>query len=269
MATLAWRLQPSATSMAVRRCAAKIEERARARLASSVARVLCLCAACAACESERSVLLAKGSDVHAGLEAPALPSGGAALVTSVNLEPYPFDGIERTLGARQLTCPEVELVEHAGAKVELVPHARVAPPFVSRLIQLEQVVHGAATQLYARPPSKILLAASYDCRSVGGDDQRLSEHALGNAIDVVGFVFEASPGWPETPTPLPGAFEVRVERHWKNKGDPALERHARFLDAVTRELVERRVFRTLLGPSHPDHADHFHFDMAPEDYVHL
>jgi hypothetical protein len=29
------------------------------------------------------------------------------------------------------------------------------------------------------------------------------------------------------------------------------------------------VFRTLLGPAHPDHADHFHFDMAPHPYVNL
>lgn len=256
--------------MVVPGCAATIEERPRARLASSFARVLYPCVFCVACDSERSVLSASSSDVdEARLEPAVSPAGGSTGVTALNLEPYPLDGLDRALRARQLTCPEVELADHAGAEVELAPPARVAPPFVSRLIQLEQVVRAAAMQAYARPPSKILLAASYDCRSVRGDNQRLSEHALGNAVDVAGFVFDASPGWPETPAPLPGAFEVRVERHWKNKGDPALERHARFLDAVTRELVERRVFRTLLGPSHPDHTDHFHFDMAPEEYVHL
>jgi hypothetical protein len=38
---------------------------------------------------------------------------------------------------------------------------------------------------------------------------------------------------------------------------------------LTRELVARRIFRTLLGPAEPDHADHFHFDMAPSPYVNL
>jgi hypothetical protein len=200
---------------------------------------------------------------------PLASSGGSLAVAGGDLEPYFLDGLSRELDARQLSCPEVELVDHVGQEVAFAPTARVVQPFVSRLIEFEQVVRAAAEQIYARLPSKILIAASYDCRSVSGDKQRLSEHALGNAIDVAGFVFDESPGWPDTPTPLPGAFEVRVERHWQNKGDPAIERHARFLDVVTRELVERRVFRTLLGPSHPDHADHFHFDMAPWDYVHL
>lgn len=200
---------------------------------------------------------------------PASSSGGSVFVAVGDLDSYPLDGLSRELDERQLTCPAVELVEYVGQEVVFAPRAQVVQPFVSRLIQFERVVRAAATQVYARPPSKILIAASYDCRSVGGDNQQLSEHALGNAIDVAGFAFDESPGWPDTPTPLPGAFDVRVERHWQNKGDPAVERHARFLDMVTRELVERRVFRTLLGPSHPDHADHFHFDMAPGDYVHL
>jgi hypothetical protein len=38
---------------------------------------------------------------------------------------------------------------------------------------------------------------------------------------------------------------------------------------VTDSLLSRQVFRTLLGPAHPDHADHFHFDMAPHPYVNL
>jgi hypothetical protein len=88
---------------------------------------------------------------------------------------------------------------------------------------------------------------------------RLSEHALGNAIDISGFRFEALDGAP--------AFEVRVDLHWRASGDEA--RHSRFLHALTETLLERGVFRTLLGPAHPDHADHFHFDMAPHPYVNL
>jgi hypothetical protein len=62
---------------------------------------------------------------------------------------------------------------------------------------------------------------------------------------------------------------VRVDRHWNASGDAQVERHARFLHALTQALIARNVFRTLLGPAHPDHRDHFHFDMAPQHYVDL
>ena len=64
-------------------------------------------------------------------------------------------------------------------------------------------------------------------------------------------------------------FEVRIDRHWKAHGDATRELHARFLEAFTQALIARDVFRTLLGPAHRDHADHFHFDMAPHYYVDL
>lgn len=266
MVTLAWTLHRDAKSMVVPMRAGASNAERRAPGLSSVALALCL-GLSQACESERSVPAPGRDDLVEGqARAERAVSVGA---TVVGLEPYPLDGLSRELDARRLTCPEVELVDHAGREVAFSPAARVAQPFVSRLLQLEHVVRAAATQVYGRPPSKILIAASYGCRSVGGDNQRLSEHALGNAIDIAGFVFDMSPSWPDTPTPLPGVFEVRIERHFRSEGDPAIERHARFLDALTRGLVERRVFRTLLGPSHPDHADHFHFDMAPWDYVHL
>jgi len=195
--------------------------------------------------------------------------GSSQAASTVNSEPYPLDVWPRTFADPERSCPEIELRDFAGAEISFAPAARVIEPFASRLSQFEHVVAAVARRFYERPPSKVLVASSYDCRSVSGKDQRLSEHALGNAIDISGFQFGASPDWPDTAMPLPGAFDVWVERHWHKTGDPAIERHARFLDALTRELLERRIFRTLLGPSHPDHADHFHFDMAPTDYVNL
>ncbi len=173
---------------------------------------------------------------------------------------YELDGRSRTLGDA-LTCPAIELVEFAGDAIALSPQARVAPSFVARLRELDRVLGEVASEFYGRRPATVLVAASYDCRSVSGKNQRLSEHALGNALDVTGFQFSALANEP--------AFEVRVDRHWNPSGDATDQRHARFLRALTDALLARDVFRTLLGPAHPDHADHFHFDMAPEYYVDL
>lgn len=171
---------------------------------------------------------------------------------------YVLDARSREVTGR---CPEVPLGDFAGNAVPFLPAARVTPAFRERLIELDEIVRDLARVFYGRAPSALLVAASYDCRSVSGKNQRLSEHAFGNAIDITGFRFAAGAGGPE------GAFEVRVDQHWKATGDERV--HARFLDALTQALLARDVFRTLLGPAHPDHADHFHFDMAPNYYVDL
>lgn len=173
---------------------------------------------------------------------------------------YAFDALPRDVRGK-VSCPDVELSDHAGRSVQFVPAARAAAPFREHLVELERVVAEVSTQFYGRAPSALSIAASYDCRPVTGNRRRLSEHALGNAIDITAFRFDADGKQP--------GFEVRVDKHWKADGDATVERHARFLQALTQALIARDVFRTLLGPAHPDHHDHFHFDMAPHHYVHL
>jgi len=102
----------------------------------------------------------------------------------------------------------------------------------------------------------------------------VSEHALGNAIDVLGFDFgpatKTEPLPAELPKTLRGPFEVRVRRHWQATTTPTAEVHARFLRELTERLADRRdVFRSMFGPGHRGHADHFHFDMSPWRYVDL
>jgi hypothetical protein len=155
----------------------------------------------------------------------------------------------------------VDARDFAGESLRFSPAAKVVEPFRQRLLVFEQVVREVSERVYGRSPSAILVADSYSCRSVGGENRKLSEHALGNAIDITGFDF--------APSALRAGFQVRVDRHWQAKGDATSTQHAYFLDQLTRELVERETFRTLLGPAHPDHSDHFHFDMAPWSYVHL
>jgi hypothetical protein len=192
---------------------------------------------------------------------------GEAVVSSAALEPqlpetYAFDDLPRAIDGA-VSCPRIELIEYVGVSVRFSPAARVAVPFRERVVELERVVRDTSLAFYGRAPSALLIAASYDCRPVTGNRKRLSEHALGNALDITALRFDADAATGEP------AFDVRVDRHWSGSGDALVERHARFLHALTQALIARNVFRTLLGPAHPDHRDHFHFDMAPQHYVEL
>lgn len=186
---------------------------------------------------------------------------------------YPLDGLSRAMPAGTLSCPDADVHEFAGEEIRFTPPARAVPAFRARLAVFEQVVLHVSRRVYGRAPSQILVAASYDCRAVSGRSGRISEHAFANAIDVTGFVFAPAPIVSKDgsihPVAIPGSFDVRVDRHWRARGDDVAIRHARFLDELTVELLQREVFRTLLGPAHPDHEDHFHFDMAPSKYVQL
>lgn len=175
---------------------------------------------------------------------------------------YAFDGLPRKLDG-ELACPSIGLLDYPGTRVRLEPAARIAPSFREHVIALEQVTGETALRVYGRAPAALLIAASYHCRPVTGNRERLSEHALGNAIDITAVRFDADPA-----SGQPG-FEVRVDRHWNARGDALDRQHARFLRELTDELLRRNVFRTLLGPAHPNHEDHFHFDMAPHHYVAL
>lgn len=175
---------------------------------------------------------------------------------------YALDGLPRALDG-ELTCPDVGLIDYPGTSLRLEPAARLAVPFREHVLALEQVTREVGLRVYGRAPGALRIAASYHCRPVTGNRERLSEHALGNALDVTAVRFDADPARGE-----PG-FEVRVERHWNASGDAEARQHARFLRELTEELLRRNVFRTLLGPAHPNHEDHFHFDMAPHPYVAL
>jgi hypothetical protein len=188
--------------------------------------------------------------------APAPPT----LVSPRRGDDYPLDGVPRAASPGR--CPDVALTTFAGESIAFEPAARVAAPFRARLVLLEQIVRDVSQAFYGRAPSAIQVAASYDCRAVSGNPRRLSEHALGNAIDVTGFRFAADASGSE-------AFELSIDRHWNAQDGTDEERHERFLRALTQALLARDVFRTLLGPSHRDHADHFHFDMAPHPFVNL
>lgn len=191
----------------------------------------------------------------------------------VHLAAYPLDSLNRKLTSGGWRCPNVDAHDFAGNTLRFVPSAKVVAPFRERLVQLEQVAMEVGKRIYGRGPARVHVAASYDCRPVTGNDRRMSEHALANAIDITAFefpaVYDVAPERSASDLALAGPLEVRVDRHWNASGDPLVERHARFLSELTAALDARGIFRTMLGPSHPDHHDHFHFDMAPHRYIRL
>jgi hypothetical protein len=195
---------------------------------------------------------------------------------SLRGDAYALDEIERFIeDGQRPECDPTALVRHGGTHLRYRSRVLVNPAFVDRLERFERVASEVAKEIYGRAPSRLQHLGAYSCRPSRRRAYRLSEHALGNAIDVMGFDFARAARADELPAGLPkalrGAFQVRIERHWQTlSDDPAAAAHARFLHELSARLRERSdVFRVMIGPSRRDHADHFHFDMSPWRYVHF
>jgi hypothetical protein len=179
---------------------------------------------------------------------------------------YPLDPSPRELRG-EFRCPDVELVHYRGDVLKYRAGFQVYRGFKDRLIAFERIVHDVGIEVYGRPPARIAALGGYSCRRMRDYPRFLSEHGLGNAIDIEGFDFPHLPKRSRLPEGLDktfaNGFEVRVARHWNKKG-AHVSVHARFLRTVIQRLLERDdVFRVLLGPGYPAHENHFHFDMAP------
>jgi hypothetical protein len=188
-------------------------------------------------------------------------------------DPYPLDSIERMVDG-PVPCSDESMVSYAGTHVRYFGPLRVHPDFRERLMRFEEVTAEVAREFYGRTPRRIRHLGAFSCRASRYRSYRLSEHALGNAIDVAGFDFgpasKQEPLAPGAPTHLRQPFEVRVSRHWNRAHSPAAALHDAFLQELTRRIVDRRdIFRVALGPAHRGHSDHFHFDMSPWRYTHL
>jgi hypothetical protein len=179
-------------------------------------------------------------------------------------EPYPLDGERRTFGRGASACPEVQLVEYAGDILPYHKPVQVNPFFRERLVLFEDIVARVAIKHYGRPPLKIRHFGAHVCRKIDKRRAQMSEHGLGNALDVGGFIFGPDPA---QSGPLSEPFTVMLKDHWDG-GDGVLDAHARFLRDLAREIALRPdVFRGMIGPHAPGHDDHFHLDMAPSRYM--
>jgi hypothetical protein len=121
------------------------------------------------------------------------------------------------------------------------PASLMTCPLAESLVRwARDVVAAEADRHLQSKPTKLLIGTSYQCR-----DQRsggkLSEHAFGNAVDVMGLEFDKR-----------GPLAIGSQ----TEGSP----EAAFQDAVRKGACP--VFTTVLGPgSDAAHGDHLHLDM--------
>jgi hypothetical protein len=188
---------------------------------------------------------------------------------------YPLDTFDRSLDVgEKIVCDAHTLIAYKGRSLRYRGTVWVHPAFRDRLERFEQLVREVAQEIYGRVPHRLDHLGAYNCRSTRHHVGRLSEHALGNALDVAGFEFGPAPQQglsSPLPKALRGAFRVRISEHWSPRDDgPVAALHARFLHELTTRCEQRSdVFRVLIGPNQRDHADHLHFDMSPWHYVNL
>lgn len=186
---------------------------------------------------------------------------------------YVLDGVPRLLriGTTQSPCATTGLTPYFGRQIRFNGAAVVNPAFRDHLERFEEVVREVALGAYGRVPVRILHRGAFACRSRRGQPLWLSEHALGNALDVSGFDFGPSDDSSSlTRGVTQAAFRVSVRRDWQGKGDALGSRHSRFLRSLIARLVARSdVFRGIITPVDRLHGDHFHFDMGPRSYLKL
>lgn len=187
-------------------------------------------------------------------------------------DPYQLDDVPRRLQPGEtLQCARGELVLYRGSGLVFAGPVQVHPAFVARLERFEQLVNEVAVEVYGRKPTKLHHMGAFSCRKSRNRSARISEHAFGNAIDVNAIEF--GPASKEQRSELPAylrwGFKASVRQHWNASRSESGRAHRRFLRQLAERAVEEEVFRVALGPSHRGHADHFHFDMSPWNYVNL
>ncbi len=186
-------------------------------------------------------------------DTPAVPSAPAE-PQATKVEAPKSDGCVENLtamGVRFETRPAIQensctvenpvMVSSLPGDVALSPSSLMTCGTAESLVRWikEIVVPEADRQLKAKP-TKLLIGTSYQCRSQrsGG---KMSEHATGQALDIMGLEFG-------TRAPLAIAFQT------KGSTEEA------FQSAIQKGACP--IFTTVLGPgADADHADHLHVDM--------
>ncbi|MGO4524814.1 extensin family protein [Microvirga sp. 2MCAF35] len=125
--------------------------------------------------------------------------------------------------------------------VTVVPPSLMGCPVAESITRwMSESVGPEAERQFQSAPTKLLIGTSYQCR-----DQRngakLSEHAFGNGLDVMGFEFSKRPA-------------LAIGSHEENSPE------ATFQSAIRTAACP--IFNTVLGPgSDSDHGNHLHLDL--------
>ncbi|MEM9194612.1 MAG: extensin family protein [Myxococcota bacterium] len=185
-------------------------------------------------------------------------------------ETHPLDETARFLEeGERLQCDPDALIRYRSPTLRY--GVRAHPAFVERLKKFEALVVEYSMEHYGRAPRRVVHRGSYNCRTSRGRRGRISEHAFGNALDLRGFDFPPLRRQVESPENMPRrmrrAFRLRVQTHW----GPRFRRdayHAEFLHGLAERLRARPdIFRGIVGPPRPRHADHLHLDASPWRYA--
>jgi len=184
--------------------------------------------------------------------------------------PYPLDPIPRFAEpGRRVRCDAGTMIRYRSPSLRYA--VRAHPAFVERLRRFERLVSDLAVEHYGRAPRRLVHRGAFACRRARARRGRISEHAFGNAIDLRGLDFGRLPRGGEAPPDLPRhmrrAFRLRVLRHWAPRRARHAH-HARFLHRLAESVrSDPHVFRGIVGPPRPRHADHLHLDAAPWQYA--
>lgn len=199
----------------------------------------------------------------------ACASLGFARAGALSTPDYPLDEVSRAVDpGEKLPCEkgELELVPYKGDLIRYEKPVRVHPAFKAQLVAFEGIVDELAREHFGRPPRRIHHLGAYNCRPMRNYAHWMSEHALGNALDVSGFDFGPLPKKAEAPPELAKKFyrpfQVRVDKHWEASEPEAPKRI--FLRTLAERIIERPdVFRSVVGPKYRGHHNHFHLSHPP------
>lgn len=145
-------------------------------------------------------------------------------------------------------CGIETAVEVSRMHTALSRPATMSCGLASRLDDFDrEVVQAAAQASLGQAVTEINHFGSYACRGSTGMRGRLSQHALGQAIDVSGFR-------------LADGTVISVERDWLDPGPKQ-----QFLRQVAQQACQ--YFSVVLTPdSNADHYNHFHLDIGPDHH---
>jgi hypothetical protein len=137
-----------------------------------------------------------------------------------------------------------------GVKISATPSRLNQPAVLSCPTALalsrfdSEVVQPAALRHFGKPVTRIVHVGAYSCRGIGGG-KKWSQHAFGNAIDVIGF-------------DLADGSRIVIAKDWRGA-----KARTDFLREVAQGACA--VFQVVLTPAYDkSHHDHFHLDSGPE-----
>ena len=181
-----------------------------------------------------------------GTPAPSALSGRACL-SRLSAEEVSYRTVDSP-DASDSRCHVDTAVRVSRVEAALSRPATMSCAMAARLDEFErETVQPLASSELGHRVARIDHLGSFACRASTGRPSRLSQHALGQAIDIAGFR-------------LSDGSRVSVEHDWSDSGSKGV-----FLHRLAGKAC--RYFSVVLTPdSNADHYNHLHLDIGPERF---